>query len=843
MREDVLRYLHPAVDPEGYSLFSEFIMVLPIEEIVQSEEREFRIRAVLSSGESVQKSIGTFEFKPGTERAHLFVEWPASGPKVAICMATYNPPIDLLKEQIASIQNQDHPNWICIITDDSSDVYAQDQLRKLAGTDSRFVYIKNQERRGFYKNFEHALSLVPADADFVALADQDDVWYPNKLTTLINALDGGADLAFSDCRIVNSGTVLSDTYWTARKNHYDDFASLFMANTVTGAASLFRADLIDYLLPFPPRLLDAYHDQWIGLTAQVRGGIVYVDEPLYSYTQHGGNVIGHTYQPMRGLLYSATTLARHARNRRGFLDAGRRILNSAWDTYSVALEKSLFAETLKLRHARNISSSHLRVVERMARYRDSLAQAIRFKIGTMSGRSSTMNVEGMLLNAMVGMRARNLYYRIRRQRLLSAVRTAGLSGNTAQVAVASSSWGIPDADDMDHKWIFKNLEPLQLSVGKDQPKRVNLLLATIDFRYIFGGYIGMFSLALRLRREGFVVRIVLLERSEMNLSLWREGIKGYPGVTEIFDEVEVLDRYDRSEKLVVSPDDRFVATNCWGAHVAHIASRELGQDRFMFMVQEYEPYFLPMNTISALFQQSYEFPQFYLFSTPHLRDFFKQNRIGLFAHPDSDDNHAVFKNAIQKFKPSLSDMQRQERRILFYARPEAHAARNLFELGMKALVELARSPDFDAETWKIYGMGSIGGMSKVRLAPNVIMEMMPKTDLRTYVERMPLHDVGLSLMLTPHPSLVPLEMASAGMWTVTNTFANKTAASLEAISSNIIAVEPTLEGVIEGLRTAISRVDQYDARLAGAKVDWPSNWDDAFPPEDMAKVLKFLADG
>ena len=44
------------------------------------------------------------------------------------------------------------------------------------------------------------------------------------------------------------------------------------------------------------------------------------------------------------------------------------------------------------------------------------------------------------------------------------------------------------------------------------------------------------------------------------------------------------------------------------------------------------------------------------------------------------------------------------------------------------------------------------------------------------------HDLGLALMLTPHPSLVPLEMASAGMATVTNSFENKTPAALEAIS-------------------------------------------------------------
>ena len=48
-------------------------------------------------------------------------------------------------------------------------------------------------------------------------------------------------------------------------------------------------------------------------------------------------------------------------------------------------------------------------------------------------------------------------------------------------------------------------------------------------------------------------------------------------------------------------------------------------------------------------------------------------------------------------------------------------------------------------------------------------------------------------MYTPHPSLVPLEMASAGMLTVTNTFENKTAEALAAISPNLIAAEPDVD--------------------------------------------------
>ncbi len=838
-RPDVVHYFHPAQDPTGGSLFSEFITILPIEEIAEPETRELRLLAELKSGEIIEQSLAVFEFQPGANRRPVKVNWPAKGAKVAICMAAYNPPLELLKRQIGSIREQDHRNWICIITDDSSSAASRNDILDLIENDSRFVYVRNKERKGFYKNFEECLSLVPVNAEFVALADQDDYWHADKLTKLIHALPENKKLAFSDCRIVAADKVVSDTYWTHRKNEYADFLSLFLANSVTGAASLFRSDILDRILPFPQRLMDAYHDQWIALTAEAGGGISYVDEPLYDYHQHGANVVGQVIKRYRGVSHSIGAILKGAKSKRTLLDSGRTLLQQARTDFSGALEKAVFAETLRLRNP-GMSTSLKRTTSRIPRLTTSVFEPIRLKFSAILRRHSTLNVEGLLMNAAFGARARNLAYRLKKTQYLRYVRK--IKTGSEALPMATASGGIPGIEDMQNNWIFQNIQPLTLRVSRREPKRVNILLATIDFKYIFGGYIGMFSLALRLRREGFLVRIVTMERTELDMTLARERIKGYPGIERLFDDIEIEHRHDRKEELFVSPDDRFIATNGWGAHLAHHASRELGQDRFMFMVQEYEPYFLPMNTIAALFQQSYRFPQFQLFSTPLLRDFFRLNKIGVFSQPGAEKNHAVFRNAIQKFKPSINDMRDRERRILFYARPEAHAARNMFELGMMALAELARSPDFDASKWKFCGMGSIGGASKIRLTPDVVMEMMPKTDLQTYSERLPHHDVGLSLMLTPHPSLVPLEMASAGMWTVTNTFENKTAESLQDISTNLIPVEPTLEGVVAGLKDAISRVDQYHKRLQGSRFNWPTDWDDAFSPAAMKKIVDFLSD-
>ena len=138
-------------------------------------------------------------------------------------------------------------------------------------------------RLGFYYNFERAMSLVPPDADFVALSDQDDCWYPEKLATLLAAFTSDeTTLVYSDMRIVDGAdNRLADTFWNIRKNCWTNLASLILANTVTGAASMFRRGLLDRVLPFPPQFGgQTYHDHWLAMTALALGPLRFLPQPL-----------------------------------------------------------------------------------------------------------------------------------------------------------------------------------------------------------------------------------------------------------------------------------------------------------------------------------------------------------------------------------------------------------------------------------------------------------------------------------------------------------------------------------------------------------------------------------
>jgi glycosyltransferase involved in cell wall biosynthesis len=232
-------------------------------------------------------------FPPDNQRA-IRADLVTEGSAIAICMAIFNPDPELFQRQVESIRGQDCDGWTCVVVDDGSAPESLAMVREALGDDGRFELHAFGERLGFYRNFERALGLVPREARFVAFCDQDDRWYPEKLRVLRAALRPGVNLAYSDMRIVGAdGTVISDTYWTRRRNNSTDLLSLLIANSVSGTACMFRRELLEFALPFPVTTPGAFHDRWIALVALALGDLAYIDRPLLDYVQHDRAAIGH----------------------------------------------------------------------------------------------------------------------------------------------------------------------------------------------------------------------------------------------------------------------------------------------------------------------------------------------------------------------------------------------------------------------------------------------------------------------------------------------------------------------------------------------------------------------
>jgi glycosyltransferase involved in cell wall biosynthesis len=219
----------------------------------------------------------------------------ASSGLIAICLASFDPDPDLLRGQIDSIRAQSDTNWVCVISDDDSRPERRAAIEGLIAADPRFSLSASDRRRGFYLNFERALRLAPDEAEFIALCDQDDVWYPDKLAELRGAI-GGAPLAYSDARLTDAhGAVLAESVWPTRRPNTASLPSVLVANSVPGASSLIRADVARQALPFPQVPGWPFHDRWLPAVALAAGVIVRVNRPLYDYVQHEGAVLEGTF--------------------------------------------------------------------------------------------------------------------------------------------------------------------------------------------------------------------------------------------------------------------------------------------------------------------------------------------------------------------------------------------------------------------------------------------------------------------------------------------------------------------------------------------------------------------
>lgn len=320
---------------------------------------------------------------------------------IAICMATHEPEPERLARQLDSIRAQDWPSWVCVISDDASSAGAWTELQRLTADDERFIVSRSETRLGFYRNFERSLRLAPVEATMIALSDQDDEWDPDKLTTLRATLtaEPAARLAYSDMRIRDErGELLSDTYWILRRNRWDDIASLLVANTVTGAASLFRRELLEVALPFPPPVASPYHDHWLALCALATGELAYLDRPTYTRVRH---------------LDSVTAETGHARALRALRGDGGieseaeapAPVRDPGAVYRGSFQQlAQFAEVLELRLGPEIQPGRRRVLARFARAERSLLAPLWLALRSLRpliGRNETLGRERALAAALL----------------------------------------------------------------------------------------------------------------------------------------------------------------------------------------------------------------------------------------------------------------------------------------------------------------------------------------------------------------------------------------------------------------------------------------------------------
>jgi glycosyltransferase involved in cell wall biosynthesis len=415
-RTDLFRSLHSTIsldeaaslrhdpqsqrDPELRSYRSGFWATIAIEPPERPGELEVGAEARLADGTTARASLGTIAVVERPEPPS-YEGLPRATVKslIAICMATFNPELELFHTQVESIRAQTDEDWICLISDDHSRPDRFEAIREAVAGDPRFVLSRADKRLGFYRNFERVLKMAPPEAELVALCDHDDHWYPDKLAALRNAI-GDAELAYSDLRLVDAGgRVRRETLWRGRRNNHTNLASLLISNTIVGAACLLRRRVIDHALPFPDGPGWQFHDHWLALVAMSLGEVVYVDRPLYDYVQHPravlGRVASNTEPSPRG---ERPGLRARLDRWRGFLGRWRAAYFRAY------LDREVQARVLLARCGSELSRRKrrgLRLFVEAGRSPVAFAWLVARPARGLLGRNETLGYEGVMVRGIV----------------------------------------------------------------------------------------------------------------------------------------------------------------------------------------------------------------------------------------------------------------------------------------------------------------------------------------------------------------------------------------------------------------------------------------------------------
>jgi glycosyltransferase involved in cell wall biosynthesis len=226
------------------------------------------------------------------------------GKDISVAMCTYNGE-KFLREQLKSIASQTRLPAELVICDDRSTDSTVDIIQNFAASAPfpvRF-YLNpvnlGGSAKGITKNFEKAAKYCTGN--LIAFCDQDDVWLPQKLTVMAQAMEEDPELGgvFADAQLINDkgvskGIRLSETTGMTqseqeRLRRGDVLPVLLSMTKVYGCSLMVDASLLTKILPVPPNW---WFDAWVACMVAVHSKLAFIPEQVFSYRIHATQSVG-----------------------------------------------------------------------------------------------------------------------------------------------------------------------------------------------------------------------------------------------------------------------------------------------------------------------------------------------------------------------------------------------------------------------------------------------------------------------------------------------------------------------------------------------------------------------
>ncbi|MDN2452930.1 glycosyltransferase family 2 protein [Lactobacillus sp. UCMA15818] len=216
---------------------------------------------------------------------------------ISVAMTTYNGE-KYLRDQIQSILSQTYPVDEIIICDDGSKDNTINIINEFK--DNQIKLVVNNQNLGYVKNFEQAIASTRGD--YVFLADQDDIWVPEKVEKMLTVMkDKKCSLLCSNFELIDSknrSIENKEEYnipsFVEKKHRYSlsvvSFNRLLLGNVVQGCTYCFDQKVREKYLAVNNQ--EVFHDWQLMLIAAYIGEVLFYDQSLIQYRLHEKNTIG-----------------------------------------------------------------------------------------------------------------------------------------------------------------------------------------------------------------------------------------------------------------------------------------------------------------------------------------------------------------------------------------------------------------------------------------------------------------------------------------------------------------------------------------------------------------------
>lgn len=204
--------------------------------------------------------------------------------RISVCIATYNGE-RYIGEQLSSILLQLGEEDEIIISDDYSNDNTINVVKSF--NDNRIKIFYNNGTKGYTANFENALR--NATGEYIFLADQDDIWLPNKIQKSLEILQD-YDFLVSNAIVVNAEKEVIKSSFFDIVTHYKGFWGNIIKFSYLGCCMCFRREILHRAMPFPLKRKLCTHDNWLFIIASFFYKVKILDVPLILYRRHGNNI-------------------------------------------------------------------------------------------------------------------------------------------------------------------------------------------------------------------------------------------------------------------------------------------------------------------------------------------------------------------------------------------------------------------------------------------------------------------------------------------------------------------------------------------------------------------------